>query len=87
MPLHDTSYQHWEGVHLGLWRRRFVIASNSLLRCLQTKPMGHLVIICWVLALAMAAVLFLIGQLLVSDSIVVQWAGNLNPSSRTSPTC
>ena len=27
----------------------------------------------------MTAVLFMVGQLLVADSVVVQWAGNLNP--------
>jgi len=29
MPLHDTSYKHWEGVHLGVWQRRLVIARNG----------------------------------------------------------
>jgi hypothetical protein len=32
------------------------------------------------LALTMAALLFLVGQLLVADSIVVQWTGKLNPN-------
>jgi hypothetical protein len=31
MPLHDTSYQHWDGVHLGLWRRRGGLAMIALL--------------------------------------------------------
>ena len=79
MPLHDTRYQHWEGVHLGVWNRRLVIASNGVRGCLQTKGMWHLVTMCWIAGLAMAAILFLVGQLLVADSIVVQWAGNLNP--------
>ena len=79
MPLHDTSYQHWEGVHLGLWRRRWAIARNGLTACLQNKWMRHLVVLCWGAALAMTAVLFLVGQLLVADSVVVQWVGNLNP--------
>ena len=79
MPLHNTSYQHWDGVHLGLWGRRWVIASNGLTGCLQNKWMRHLVLVCWVAALGMAAILFLVGQLLVADSIVVQWVGNFNP--------
>jgi ABC-2 type transport system permease protein len=79
MPLHDIRYQHWDGVHLGLWQRRLVIANNGLTRCLQTKGLPQLVVVCWVAALAMAAILFCVGQLLVADSIVVQWAGNLNP--------
>jgi ABC-type transport system involved in multi-copper enzyme maturation permease subunit len=46
---------------------------------LQTKGVWQLVGMCWVTGLAMSAVLFLVGQLLVADSVVVQWAGNLNP--------
>lgn len=78
MPLHDTNYQHWDGVHLGLWQRRWTIAQNGLTACLQIKGMRHIVTVCWVVALAMTATLFLIGQLLVADSIVVQWIGDLN---------
>jgi ABC-2 type transport system permease protein len=79
MPLHDTSYQHWEGAHLGLWHRRWTIAQNGLRACLQNKWMRHLVVLCWGAALVMTAFLFLVGQLLVADSIVVQWVRNLNP--------
>jgi ABC-type transport system involved in multi-copper enzyme maturation permease subunit len=46
---------------------------------LQTKGVWQLVGMCWVTGLAMSAVLFLVGQLLVADSVVVQWAANLNP--------
>ncbi len=83
MPLHDTSYQHWEGRHRGLWHRRWVIARNGLTASLQNKWMRHLVLLCWVGGLAMTALLFLVGQLLVADSIVVQWVGNLNPQLQT----
>jgi hypothetical protein len=79
MPLHDTSYQHWHGVHLGLWGRRWVIARHGLAACLQIKGMRQLTVLCWAAGLAMTAVLFLVGQLLVSDSAVVQWLSNLNP--------
>lgn len=79
MPIHDTSYQHWQGRHLGLWARRLVIARNGIARCLQIKGMRHIVMLCWVAGLAMTAILFLVGQLLVPDGIVVQWVGNLNP--------
>jgi len=79
MPLHDTSYQHWEGVHLGLWRRRWTIAQNGLRACLQNRWVRHLVVLCWGTALAMTALLFLVGQLLVADSIVVQWVRNFSP--------
>lgn len=83
MPLHDTSYQHWDGAHLGLWRRRLVIARNGLMACLQNKWMRHLVVLCWTAALVMTAILFLVGQLLVADSIVVRWIGNFNPGLQT----
>ena len=79
MPLHDTSYQHWDGVHRGLWHRRWVIAYNGIVASLQNKWLRYLVAMCWLSALVMTAALFLVGQLLVADSIVVQWVGNLNP--------
>jgi ABC-2 type transport system permease protein len=79
MPLHDTSYQHWNGVHLGLWRRRWTIARNGLAACLQNKWMRHLLVLCWAAALAMTSILFLVGQLLVADSMVVQWVAHVDP--------
>jgi hypothetical protein len=80
MPLHDTRYQHWEGVHLGLWHRRWTIAQNGLRACLQNRWIRHLVVLCWGAALAMTMLLFVVGQLLVADSVVVQWVHNLNPN-------
>lgn len=79
MPIHDIRYKHWEGTHVGLWGRRLVIARNGITACLQTKGVWQFVVMCWLSALVMTAVLFLVGQLLVADSVVVQWAGNLNP--------
>ncbi len=79
MPLHDASYTPWDGSHLGIWHRRLAITKNSLIACLQNKLTRHLIIICWFTALIMSGLLFLVGQLLVSDSIVVQWVGNFNP--------
>jgi len=79
MPLHDTSYKHWEGIHQGLWSRRLVIARNGLTTCLRNRWMRYLVVLCWAAVLGMTAVLFLIGQLLVADSLVVRWVGNFNP--------
>jgi hypothetical protein len=79
MPLHDASYKHWEGAHLGVWRRRQAIAYNGLTTCFQNKLLRHLTVVCWVSALGISGVLFIVGQLLVADSAVVQWVGNLNP--------
>ncbi len=79
MAVHDTNYQHWKGVHIGLWSRRLVIARNGITRCLQVKGMRHIVTMCWMAALAMTAILFFVGQLLVPDGLIVQWVGNLNP--------
>ena len=78
MPLHDISYQHWDGAHLGVWRRRLAIARNGLTACLRIKWMWHTVLLCWILALAMIGFLFVVGQLLVADSVVVQQIGNFN---------
>jgi len=36
--------------------------------------------LCWGAALAMTAILFLVGQLLVSDSSVVQWMPHFSPA-------
>ena len=83
MPLHDSSYQHWDGQHLGIWWRRAVIAGNGLKGCLQNKWMRHLITLCWAQSLAIAAILFLIGQLLVSDSVVVRWLEHLSPQLRS----
>jgi hypothetical protein len=79
MPLHDAHYQHWEGTHLGLWARRWVIAKNGLTASLQSKFIWRILTVCWLMGLAMAGLLFLIGQLLVADSIVVRWTAQLNP--------
>ncbi len=79
MPLHDTSYQHWDGTHLGVWRRRLTIAGNGLSACLQNRWMRHLLVLCWAGSLVMTALLFLVGQLLVADSMVVQWVAHFNP--------
>jgi hypothetical protein len=79
MPLHDASYKHWDGVHLGIWHRRLAITSNGLRACLQNKLTRHLAVVCWLAALMVSAILFLVGQLLVADSLVVQLVGNFNP--------
>jgi hypothetical protein len=79
MTLHNSSYQHWEGRRLGIWRRRWVIADNGLRACLQGRWMRYLVTVCWVAALAQALALFAIGQMLVPDSWMTRWVGQLNP--------
>ncbi|MFO1500451.1 MAG: hypothetical protein U1G07_19065 [Verrucomicrobiota bacterium] len=79
MPLHNASYKHWEGAHLGVWRRRLVIAANGLRACLQNRLTRYLTVVCWATALGIAGFMFFIGQLVVADSMVVQWVENLNP--------
>jgi ABC-2 type transport system permease protein len=78
MPLHDIRYQHWKGRHLGLWSRRWVIASTGVKICLQNKWMRNLVVLCWVSGLAMTALLFVVGQLLVADSFISTRLWNMN---------
>lgn len=80
MPLHDASYKHWSGTHLGIWHRRAVIAGNGLKGCLENRWMRHCVLLCWMGALIQSVLLFAIGQLLVADSVIVQWSVNLNPA-------
>jgi hypothetical protein len=79
MTLHDTHYKHWDGTHLGIWSRRAVIAINGLKSCYQTKAMRYLTVLCWGACLVQVALLFFVGQLLIADSEVVRWLGNLNP--------
>jgi ABC-type transport system involved in multi-copper enzyme maturation permease subunit len=78
MPLHNAGYQHWKGEHRGIWYRRFTIAANGLRGCLRNKWMRHLVVVCWTGALLQTGLLFLVGQLLVKDSMMVSWTGRLN---------
>lgn len=80
MPLHDSTYKHWQGEHLGIWRRRGVIAANGLRGAFQGKWLRHIVVLCWGASLIQIALLFFIGQLLVKDSMVVQWLSKLHPT-------
>jgi ABC-2 type transport system permease protein len=73
MTLHSPTYQHWNEQHLGIWSRRWVIATNGLKGVLQTRFMKVIVTFCWIFAFAAVTLLFLIGQLLVKDSLVYQW--------------
>ena len=83
MPLHDNGYQHWDGAHIGLWHRRWVIACTGVRACLQNKWLRYLVMLSWTAGLVMAALLFLIGQLLVTDSIVTDWISSFNAHSNS----
>lgn len=83
MNLVDIHYRHWEGRHRGIWYRRGVIALAGLRACLSIKWMRHLVMLSWVAGLIMVAALFFMGQLLVADSLIVKWTGNLNPQLQT----
>lgn len=83
MSLHNTSYQHWDGLRRGIGYRRLVIASNGIKGCYQGKWVRRVTILCWSGALVQAALLFLVGQLLVSDSLIVRNLDNLNPQLRS----
>ncbi len=82
MSLHNVSYQHWEGKHHGIWYRRGVIAGNGLRGCLDNKWARHLVLVAWVLCLLEVAILFLVGQLLVKDSIIYTLVNQLGDQQR-----
>jgi len=86
MPLHDIAYKHWQGAHLGLWQRRWAIAKNGLTACLRIRWMVNMVVLCWGAGLAAAILLFMVGQLLVADSMVAGWASKFNPVLQTFTT-
>ncbi len=83
MPLHDAHYQHWEGVHTGIWDRRRVIAQNGLTACLRGKLLRYVIVVSWGGGLVLAAFLFFLGQLLVPDSILVRFANQISPGFRS----
>lgn len=80
MPLHDATYQHWPGRRLGIGYRRLTIALQGLKACLDNRWMRHLLLLCWTGAIVCAIALFALGQLLVADSLIVQWTTNLDPT-------
>jgi hypothetical protein len=83
MPIHNIGYQHWDGQRRNIWYRRTVIAAQGLRACLQGRWIKRLIIVSWSAALAQVGVLFLLGQLLVTDSLIVRGIGNLDPQLRT----
>ena len=83
MPLHDAGYKHWHGAHLGIRHRRLAIAFQGLKACLANRWMRHLVLVCWLGGLSLTAMLFVVGQLLVADSVIVEWTSGLNPMLQT----
>ncbi len=83
MALHELGYRHWEGRHRGIWWRRWTISAHGLKAVLANRWMRYVLTGAWGLALLQAAVLFCIGQLLVADSVIVQWSANLDGLLRT----
>jgi hypothetical protein len=82
MPLHDAHYQHWDGVHTGIWDRRRVIAQNGLSACLRGRLLRYVVVVSWGGGLVLAGFLFFLGQFLVPDSILVRFANQISPDVR-----
>jgi ABC-2 type transport system permease protein len=83
MAIHNIGYQHWEGRRRNIWYRRQVIAAQGLRACLQGRWLKRLIVVSWSAALAQVAVLFFLGQMLVTDSLIVRGLGNLDPQLRT----
>jgi ABC-2 type transport system permease protein len=77
MALHDLGYRHWEGSHRGIWRRRWIIAAHGLKAVVGNRWMRYVLTGAWGIALVQASLLFCIGQLLVADSVIVQWSASL----------
>jgi ABC-2 type transport system permease protein len=83
MAIHSIGYQHWDGQRRSIWHRRQVIAAQGLRACLRGRWLKRLIVVSWSAALAQVAVLFFLGQLLVTDSLIVRGLGNLDPHLRT----
>jgi len=83
MGIHNTNYEHWDGLRLGIWSRRAVIAANGLTGCLKSRWLRRVVAASWCVALGQIAVLFFLGQFLVPDSLIAQSVGNLELQMRT----
>ena len=83
MAIHNIHYQHWDGQYQNIWRRRWVIVSHGVHSCLANKWMVRLMTSCWGIGFSLISTLFLIGQLLVPDSIITEWLGHLNPMLQT----
>ncbi|MCF7707427.1 MAG: hypothetical protein K9N52_00815 [Verrucomicrobia bacterium] len=75
----DVHYRHYDGGYRGIWMRRCTIASAGLRSCLGNRWMRYLIALSWSGALAMVGVIFLLGQLLIEDSIVFTWLEELGP--------
>jgi len=71
-----SGYQPWMGRRRGIWTRRGVIAAQGLQACLQGRWLRRLIALSWSAALAQVSILFLIGQLLVPDSLIVRSLSN-----------
>ncbi|MBL68735.1 MAG: hypothetical protein CMO74_09865 [Verrucomicrobiales bacterium] len=71
----EQQYQHWDGAHEGIWRRRYVIARGALEGCLKLKWLQRLVAGCWLAALGMIILLFFYSQLVDSTSALADWMG------------
>lgn len=83
MPLHEAHYRHWEGRRTGIWTRRGVIAANGLNGCLKSKWLRRVLAVCWTGALGQVAVLFFLGQLLVTDSLAARSQAGFNLQLQT----
>ena len=70
MALLQTGYDHWNGQVQNIWKRRAVVARQTMKTCLRGRVVRFLVIVPWVIALATATVYFAIGQVLVPSGLL-----------------
>ena len=82
MALYNTDYHHWDGLRHGIWYRRATIARNGLRGCFQGRWTRRIAVLCWCAALSQAAILFFVGQLLVTDSLIVRNLEHFSPDLR-----
>ncbi|MEC8929320.1 MAG: hypothetical protein VX705_08925 [Verrucomicrobiota bacterium] len=73
----DHHYQHWDGAHENIWRRRWTIALEGLRTCMAQKWLKRIVGLCWVICLAQTVLLFLYASMLDPESRVSGWVQDL----------
>jgi hypothetical protein len=82
MALHSSSYQHWEGRRQGVMARRAVIIGNGITECFQSRWLKYLAVSSWGVGFIEVVILFFLGQLLVTDSLISQWIQYMNPQAK-----
>ena len=80
--LFEAKFKHWDGRYRTIWYRRGVIAAYAARLAGQNKWLRYVVVLAWGSALLQAWVLFLLGRLLVEDSLIYTLLGAANQTAK-----